>query len=269
MKKNNFVEFNKICFDAKFTLDSGQAFRWSERPDGGWHGVAYGKAVTVLEKGNKIVLEGADEEDFEKIWRRYFDLDRDYVKICKSFEKDRALKEAVDFCPGIRILRQEPWETLCSFIISQNNNIPRIKGIIDRLCASLGDDIGNGDFTFPSAEKVLAAGEEGLAPLRAGFRTKYILDAARKVTDGTVSFDYIEKSDLDAAAEELKKIKGVGDKVAACVLLYGFGKVDALPVDVWVKRILSETYPGGFPPCTEGVRGIAQQYLFYWRRNRL
>ena len=87
MKKNNFVEFNKICFDAKFTLDSGQAFRWSERPDGGWHGVAYGKAVTVLEKGNKIVLEGADEEDFEKIWRRYFDLDRDYVKICKSFEK--------------------------------------------------------------------------------------------------------------------------------------------------------------------------------------
>ena len=188
-------------------------------------------------------------------------------KICKKLSRDGSLKKAISAYPGIRILRQDPWEALCSFIISQNNNIPRIKGIIDRLCTALGDDLGDGDFSFPSPERILEAGAEGLAPLRAGFRVKYRLDAAEKVANGTVDFDKIKKASPEEGAEELKKIKGVGDKVAACALLYGFGKVDALPVDVWVKKILAELYPGGLPDCTEGVRGIAQQYLFHWRRN--
>ena len=131
----------------------------------------------------------------------------------------------------------------------------------------MGDDLGDGDFSFPSPERILEAGAEGLAPLRAGFRVNYILDVAEKVANGTVNFNIIEKSPPEEGAEELKKIKGVGDKVAACALLYGFGKVDALPVDVWVKKILAELYPSGLPDCTEGVRGIAQQYLFHWRRN--
>ncbi|MBR4451828.1 MAG: DNA-3-methyladenine glycosylase 2 family protein [Clostridia bacterium] len=249
------------------TLDCGQAFRWKKLPDGGMHGVACGRALTVRSEGEKIIFEGSSEEDFENIWKAYFDLGRDYEKICAGFRSDPALREAVEFCPGIRILRQEPWEALCSFIISQNNNIPRIKGIIERLCETLGDDLGGGDFTFPSAEKVACAGPEALAPLRAGFRNKYIIDAARKVADGTVDFDKINTMSDEDAAAELKKIKGVGDKVAACALLYGFGRVDCLPVDVWVKRILAETYPGGLPGCTDGVRGIAQQYLFHWRRN--
>ena len=122
--------------------------------------------------------------------------------------------------------------------------------------------------TSETATSHSRAGEEALAPLRAGFRTKYIIDAARKVAGGEVDFDKIKSLDDEQAAQELKKIKGVGDKVAACALLYGFGRVDCLPVDVWVKRILSETYPEGLPACTEGVRGIAQQYLFHWRRNR-
>ena len=258
---------DKNCFDIALTLDCGQAFRWKKMPGGEWHGVAFGRALSLYEKGDKIVLEGCTEEDYENIWKGYFDLERDYGAICESFKADPALKKAVEFCPGIRILRQEPWEALCSFIISQNNNIPRIKGIIDRLCENLGEDLGEGDFSFPSPERILEAGSEGLVPLRAGFRNKYILDAAKKAADGTVDFDKIDRLPLDEAAEELKKIKGVGDKVAACTLLYGFGKVDALPVDVWVKRILAETYPDGLPACTEGVRGIAQQYLFHWRRN--
>ncbi len=250
------------------TLDCGQAFRWKKLPDGGMHGVAFGKPLTVREEGNKIILEGCSEDDFEAVWKSYFDLDRDYEKICCGFRSDPALKNAVDFCPGIRILRQEPWEALCSFIISQNNNIPRIKGIIERLCEALGDNLGGGDFSFPSAEKIAAAGEEALAPLRAGFRNKYIIDAARKVADGTVDFEKINTMSDGDAASELKKIKGVGDKVAACALLYGFGRVDCLPIDVWVKRILAETYPDGLPGCTLGYRGIAQQYLFHWRRSR-
>ena len=259
---------DKKCFDIALTLDCGQAFRWKEiSPGGGWHGVAFGKPLTLYEKDGKIVFEGCTEADFENIWRGYFDLDRDYDALCESFKADPALREAVEFCPGIRILRQEPWEALCSFIISQNNNIPRIKGIIERLCETFGDDLGDGDFSFPAPDRILEAGVEGLAPLRAGFRNKYIIDAARKVCDGTVDFAKIDFLGLEEAAEELKKIKGVGDKVAACALLYGFGKVDALPIDVWVKRILAETYPDGLPACTDGVRGIAQQYLFHWRRN--
>ena len=260
---------DKKCFDIALTLDCGQAFRLREiSPGGAWHGVAFGRALTLYEEDEKIVLEGCSEADFGNIWRGYFDLDRDYGAICDSFRADPALREAVDFCPGIRILRQEPWEALCSFIISQNNNIPRIKGIIERLCETLGDDLGGGDYSFPSPERIIEAGVEKLAPLRAGFRNKYIIDAAGKVADGTVDFAKIDSLPLEEAAEELKKIKGVGDKVAACTLLYGFGKVDALPVDVWVKRILAETYPDGLPDCTRGVRGIAQQYLFHWRRNR-
>ncbi len=254
-------------FNVPVTLDCGQSFRWTENENGDWQGIAFGKKLTVHQDGENITLIGADEKDYREIWEKYFDLERDYKKICESFSGDKMLREAVKAYPGIRILRQEPWEALCSFIISQNNNIPRIKGIIERLCALAGEDLGNGDYAFPSPEKVLELGVEGLAPIRSGFRAKYIIDAARKVSDGTVNFEFIDSLPLEEAAEELKKIKGVGDKVAACTLLYGFGKADSFPVDVWVKRILAETYPNGLPECTAGVSGIAQQYLFHYRRT--
>ncbi len=267
MNENKFYVLHKNNLNVSLSFDCGQAFRWEKKEDGSIHGVAFGRALTVREDDSTATFIGTDEKEFNEIWRTYLDLDRDYGALYKKFAPDKYLRQAVEAYPGIRILRQEPWETLCSFIISQNNNIPRIKGIISRLCETLGDDLGVGDFTFPSPEKVLEAGAEGLAPLRAGFRVKYILDAAKKVTNGEVDFDKILASDIETGAEELKKIKGVGDKVAACVLLYGFGKVDALPVDTWVKKILAETYPDGLPACTEGVRGIAQQYLFHYRRN--
>ena len=222
------------CLDAALTLDCGQAFRWAQQPDGGWHGVAYGRPLTVYQNGETVTFRGADEAAFEAIWRRYFDLDRDYSAVCERLKADEYMRAAVTEFPGIRILRQEPWEALCSFIISQNNNIPRIKGIIDRLCRLLGEPLGGEDYAFPTPEAVAAAGVEG----------------------------------LDYGREELIKIKGVGAKVAECTLLYGFGKVDAFPVDVWVRRIMQELYPNGLPECAEGVRGIAQQYLFHWRRSR-
>lgn len=266
-EKNIGITVRCDCLDIGRTLDCGQAFRWVEVSPSVWHGVAFGKALTVSQKGNEIIFHDTCREDFECIWKPYFDLERDYAAVCERMSADGHLRRAIAECPGIRILHQEPWEALCSFIISQNNNIPRIKGIIDRLCRLLGDDLGNGDFAFPSAQKVALAGVEGLAPIRAGFRAKYIIDAAEKFANGEIDVEKIYLSPLDEGRDELVKIKGVGEKVARCTLLYGFGKVDSFPVDVWVKRIMSELYPDGLPECAAGVSGIAQQFLFHWRRT--
>lgn len=255
------------CINLDFTLDCGQSFRWEKEKDV-WSAVAYGKKISVSQQdGNTLVFYGTSRDDFEKIWRRYFDLDRDYVSIVSRFSDDVHLKAASEKYYGIRVLNQEPWEALCSFIISQNNNIPRIKGIIKRLCESFGEDLGGGFFTFPSAEKLACLTPEDLSPLRAGFRAKYIIDAAKKVSSGEIDFDEILRNDICYGREQLCKITGVGPKVAECCLLYGFSKAEAFPVDVWVKRIMSELYEEGLPRCAYPEIGIAQQYLFHWRRN--
>lgn len=255
-----------ICptnFNLGLCLDCGQAFRWSFK-DGIWHGVAFDKYLKVQQTENEIIFYECTEDDFNNIWKNYFDLDLDYEKILLSYD-DEHLKKAISEYNGIRILRQEPWEALCSFIISQNNNIPRIKGIIERLCDTFGEG-EEGKKSFPSAEKIATLSVEDLAPLRAGFRAKYIIDAAQKVTNGEVDFNKIQENSIEFGREELQKIKGVGAKVAECTLLYGFHKIEAFPIDVWVKRIMAEMYPDGLPECTKGTEGIAQQYLFHWRR---
>ncbi len=268
MSIENEIRIRNSCFDLARTLDCGQAFRWVQTGENEWHGVAFSRPLTLKQIGDEIIFSGATEQDFENIWRPYFDLDRDYGNLCKRLKADPHLKRAVEECGGIRVLRQEPWEAICSFIISANNNIPRIKGIIDRLCRLLGEHLGGDDYSFPAPEKIVEAGVEGLAPIRAGFRAKYLVDAAEKVSEGEIDFDKICSSSLEEGRDELIKIKGVGEKVAQCALLYGFGKADAFPVDVWVKRIMAEMYPDGLPECTNGVRGIAQQYLFHWRRTQ-
>lgn len=249
-------------FDLGLCLDCGQAFRWTQS-EGKWHGVAYGKALTVEQKDGNLIFD-CSAEDFENIWKIYFDFDCDYEKITSSYD-DKYLISAVSEYNGIRILKQEPWEALCSFIISQNNNIPRIKGIVERLCESFGEG-EEGKKSFPSAEELATLTVEDLAPLRAGFRAKYIIDAAQKVASGEVDFEKIRENPIEFGREELQKIKGVGAKVAECTLLYGFHKLEAFPVDVWVKRIMAELYPDGLPQCAKGTEGIAQQYLFHWRR---
>ena len=162
------------AFNLSLCLDCGQAFRWMEK-DNIWQGVAYGKHLKVEQTKNEIIFYDCTEDDFNNIWSKYFDLQCDYKKITSSYD-DKYLQLAVNEYNGIRILRQEPWEALCSFIISQNNNIPRIKGIIERLCDEFGDG-EKGRKTFPSAETLSELTVEDLAPLRAGFRAKYIIDA--------------------------------------------------------------------------------------------
>ncbi len=257
------TDFNS--FDLGLSADCGQAFRWKQDADGYWHGVVCGKYLKAKQDENKIIMY-TTSEDFENLWKEYFDLETDYADICKNLSNDEHLSRAVTAYPGIHILKQDPWEALCSFIISQNNNIPRIKGIIERLCETFGDEI-QGGYTFPSAQKLSELTPADLAPLRAGFRAKYIIDAAQKVSNGEVDFEKIQNSPIAYGREELQKICGVGAKVAECTLLYGFYKVDAFPIDVWVRRIMEEIYPDGFPACADGVKGIAQQYLFHWRRT--
>jgi len=266
--ENSFCEVilaNITCFDAALTLDCGQAFRWRETPEG-WHGVAFGRALTVRQNGGEVAFTGTTPEEFERIWKPYFDLGRDYGALCEGFCADPALKTAVGMYPGLRVLRQEPWEAICSFIISQNNNIPRIKGIIERFCALFGEHIAGDDYAFPSAEKIAALEPADLAPVRAGFRAKYIVDAARKTAAGELDLERLSCLPLNEARAALMTIKGVGPKVADCALLYGFHRLDAFPVDVWVRRVMEELYPDGLPACVRGAEGVAQQYLFHYKR---
>lgn len=254
-------------FDLAETLDCGQCFRWDALPDGSFRGIAFRRQLHVYLDGDTFVLDGASEEDFQRYWRGYFDLDFHYGAVRSQLSaQDPVMAEAARFAPGIRLLKQEPWEALCSFIISQNNNISRIKGIIARLCQCFGDPIPGGGYSFPGPERLCGLSPEDLQPLRCGFRAAYILSAARLVADGTVDLPAIGSLPLPEAREQLMRIKGVGPKVAECALLYGMHRLDAFPMDVWIKRAMSTLFPGKKPEDFGPYAGIAQQYLFHYSR---
>lgn len=263
--KNDTVLTGTKCFDIGLCLDCGQAFRWKKDENGVWSGIAGGKMLKITQYGDKVTLFNTSKSDFENFWQIYFDLERDYDNIISGYD-DESLATACREYNGIRILKQDEWEAVCSFIISANNNIPRIKGIIERFCENFGEEI-DGGYAFPSPEKTASLEVEDLSVIRSGFRAKYIIDAARKISGGEVDIEKIKNMNFEDAKAELLKIKGVGEKVAQCSLLYGFGRIEAFPVDVWVKRIVEELYPNGLPSCIKGTEGIAQQYLFHWRRN--
>ena len=238
--------------DLEQTLDCGQSFRWTKQDDGSFSGVAFGKYVNISLDGTDMIIKNADEQD-RGLWRGYFDLDLDYGKIREGISAIHpVLTEAAKYAPGIRILRQEPYEALCTFIISQNNNIKRIKGIVGRLCESFGDEIEEGVYAFPTAEKLASLTPEDLAPLRAGFRNRYIIDSAKKVASGEVDLDLCRTAGYEAARAELMKITGVGVKVADCTLLFGMHRIEAFPIDVWMKRAMEKLFP--------------QQYIFHYSR---
>lgn len=262
-----------ICFenitdlDLAQTLDCGQCFRWAEQPDGTFSGVAFGKSVRVRMTGGALIIDGAEECD-RGLWRRYFDLDCDYAAVRANLSSlHPVLKQAADYAAGIRILRQEPFEALCTFIISQNNNIPRIKGIVQRLCEGFGERLPDGSFAFPTAERLCKLTADDLAPLRAGFRARYIIDAAKKVGSGEVDLALCETAGYDRARAELMKVVGVGVKVADCTLLFGMHRVDAFPMDVWMKRAMENLFPGTSPEDFGEYAGVAQQYIFHYSRQ--
>ena len=254
-------------FDPFVSCECGQCFRFVRLSENEYDLFACGRKLNIQKQKDGWFFADIDEEAFKEKFFDYFDLSRDYGKIISELSYDENIARASKAGNGIRIFRQDPWETLVSFIISQNNNIPRIKKIIESLCKLLGEE-SDGYYSFPTAEKILSAGIEGLSPIKAGFRAKYIIDAAEKVVSREISLEYIAVCGYENALCELKKIKGVGDKVANCVLLFGFGYYQAFPVDVWVKRVIGKYYGTGFDSKTFGdFAGIAQQYLFYHERN--
>ena len=288
-------------YSLRDTLECGQAFRYERTADEDGYveylTVAYGKIIRVGQrKAGELIFFGSWSDEYEQILTSYFALDKDYEEIRRdilSRTDSEWLSAAAESAKGVVILRQEPWETLFSFIVSQNNNIPRIRKIIRSVCAEYGKSLAVSEgldacpigrcegkpseekcrgcgicFDFPTAEKILE-NPEGLLHSHPGFRYKYLIDAAERVSQGEVSLDGIrEAASYDYTVAELKRILGVGDKVASCVALFGFGNLEAFPIDVWMKRAIDEYFDGKLDPKTLGsYAGVAQQYIFHYIRN--
>lgn len=252
------------------TLDCGQAFRWSAWPDGVFRGVVRGALRGVSLDGCALRIYGATVAE-AGFWAEYFALDADYDAIHRLLSRDSTLRQCVDFCPGIRVLRQDFFETLVTFIISSQNNIPRIRGIVERLCGAYGKKAGclpdgAAVFSFPEAGVLAGLAVEDLACLRAGFRAPWIIDAARKVVSGDVSEENLTGLCDSELRKRLMSVCGVGRKVADCTALFGLGRFAAFPVDVWMGRAMERMFPQGLPDDVLPVAGIAQQYIFNFAR---
>lgn len=265
--------YNIDHFSLDETFLCGQCFRWDKAEDGSFYGVVGSSAVKMYYHDPKTVYLESSNPDLV-YWSRYLNFSNDYNAIESRLWQDESLRPCIEQGRGIRILRQELWETIVSFIISANNNIPRIKKIISKLCELYGEKIefdGKTFFGFPSPDVLAALELSDLKEIRAGFRDKYILDAAKRVASGETDLSAIEKmNDADAKAE-LMKIRGVGSKVADCVLLFSLGRYKTFPQDVWIKRILNEVYGVDEKNISSFVAekfgdycGIAQQYLYYY-----
>lgn len=288
-------------YSLKDTMECGQCFRYEEVPRSDEYTeymtvVGY-KLIRVAQKeAGELIFPEMDLDTFLAVAVPYFALERDLRKVKLSVTESTSsewLIKAADFGEGIAILGQDPWEALLSFIISQNNNIPRIRKIVREISAAYGVNLSLKNdynscplkrisakpneidckacgrcFTFPSAENLLN-NPDGLLPSKPGFRYGYMLDAAEKVVSGAVNLEQIRaKASYEYTLSELKNIKGVGDKVASCTALFGFGNLEAFPIDVWMKRAIDTYFDGKLDPTSLGpYAGIAQQYIFHYIRN--
>lgn len=253
--------------DIQKTFDCGQCFRFDWQDDC-LTGEAFGKVLNMQSTEDGVLLKNVSMAEYEEIWKHYLDMERDYESIGRTISEFKGMADAAERGRGIHILNQDPWETLCSFIISQNNNIPRIKKIIRSLCEMFGNEIEDtGRYSFPTAEVLATAGADRIYETRCGFRAKYLADAAEKVARGSIDPNSLRLCSYEEAVTTLCTIKGVGPKVANCVALFGLGHTEAFPVDVWIKRVLEKYFEPDFDPAVFGKHaGIAQQYLFYNER---
>lgn len=268
----NKIILTDICgFDLKKTFECGQCFRFNQN-ENGFEGVAHGKLLSLCQDADSITITGVTKEEFESTFIKYFDLERDYAEIDKALSQDKVLKPIIPFSTGIRILNQEPFETVISFIISASNNIPRIKKIIGLLCENFGERreyCGKTYYTFPTPEAIAKLSLSDLAVIKAGFRDKYILDCAQKIASKDFDINTLFSMSYADAKKSLMTLHGVGSKVADCALLFSFGFIESFPKDVWIKRILKSFYGVETDEGIDfyGYGGIAQQYLFYYARE--
>ena len=215
----------------------------------------------------KLLTAQPTDELAEKIGE-FLSLDMDYTALKKQFSQDETVAKAIEFAPGIRVLNQDFFETLITFIISQNNNIPRIKQLCDRLSENDGTKVGD-SFAFPAAEQMKNITEQDYKDMKFGFRAKYLADAVAKVLSGEIDETTVKSLPYEEAQKYLMQIKGVGPKVADCVLLFSCRQYESFPKDVWIKKAMAQLFPNGFPQCCKGYEGIAQQYIFHYARHML
>lgn len=261
-------------FDLKKIVDSGQCFRPREISSGVFRFIR-GEKILHMSGDNGIFTADCSAEDWERVWKNYFDLGTNYANIRRDIETfangkpyEKILSDAADFGAGIRILKQEPFETLISFIISQRKNIPAIRSSVERICAKFGKSVGEVKL-FPRVEEISAATLDDLTGLGLAYRKDYILDAVKRISGGELDLTALENLSDEELVDELKKIRGVGDKVANCVALFAYHRVDRAPVDVWIRRALDEDFNGENIFADFGANaGILQQYVFYYKRSR-
>ncbi|MCL2753276.1 MAG: N-glycosylase [Defluviitaleaceae bacterium] len=274
---------NAVNFDIGQTLECGQCFRFEKTDDtNSYFLLAYGKKLNVSQNGDKVKFwydDGKlDKKEFDTIWMQYFDFERDYADIqAKISSNDTIMQHAIAFAPGIRILQQDPWEMIISFIISANNRIPQIKQVIKNICKTYGGNIGGEHYAFPTPQELAKATAEDLRALKTGFRDKYIVDATKRVLAGEMPVERNCKLPTNELRKTLMETKGIGEKVADCILLFGYGRWESFPIDVWVRRVMEQLYFNGesMPPAKihafakerfGELAGFAQQYLFHYMR---
>lgn len=255
--------------DLEQIIESGQSFRMDRTGEKDFSLVAMGKQIRITQEGDLFTFD-CTQQEFQDIWVPYFDLETDYKKIKESVdENDRYLKAAVEAGYGVRVLRQDIWEMIITFLISQNNNITRIKKSVDLLCRTAGtmeiSQSGEEYYLFPEPEQIHDLGIEGLSTLGLGYRDKYIERMAAEVVDHNFDLDELKQMNYKDAHKKLTDQYGIGKKVADCICLFGLHHVDAFPIDTHVKKILEQHYAGGFPfERYKGYAGILQQYMFYY-----
>lgn len=285
--EQEYILENCTSFEPEHIFDCGQCFRWNKEADGSYTGVFGKNVVNVKKKDGKIIFRGISDRDLEKECIGYFDLNRDYEDIKNKLSKiDDNLKNSIEYGSGIRILNQDLWETLISFIISANNNIPRIKGIIERLSKNYGNKIiweGKEYYTFPAPEQLSRASISDLKALGLGFRDVRVYETTKAINEDKNKLKELEdEKDVNVLREKLLEFSGVGPKVADCIMLFScLKKLEVFPIDVWVRRVMNELYIKNEDETKVNKKeieklakekygnlaGLAQQYLFYWRRG--
>lgn len=287
MKEQKYILKNPDSFELKDIFDCGQCFRWNKQPDGSFTGVFGYNVLNIKKQGKDIIFEGICEKNIKETVENYFDLNRNYEEIKETLAKiDNNMKISIEYGKGIRILNQDLWETIISFIISANNNIPRIKGIIERLAKNYGDEIkykGTTYYTFPTPEQLKNVSVKQYRELGVGFRDVRLYETTKKILEKQVDLVSLRQNpNTLEVREELLKLSGVGPKVADCILLFSdLKRFDVFPIDVWVRRVMNDLYikePDENKVSKKQIekiarqkfgdlQGLAQQYLFYWRRE--
>ena len=287
MKEKIYVIKNQDSFELEDIFECGQCFRWNKQEDGSYTGVFKNNVLNVKKNKDEIIFEGICENEIQQTVENYFDLNRNYEKIKEQLSKiDQNMKKSIEYGNGIRILNQDLWETIISFIISANNNIPRIKGIIERLSEKYGDEIkykGNKYYTFPTPEQLKNVTVEEYRKLGLGFRDIRLYETTKMILNKQVDIENMKNNpNTIEVREELLKLSGVGPKVADCILLFSdLKRFEVFPIDVWVRRVMNDLYIKNEDETKVNKKqiekianekfgdlaGLAQQYLFYWRRE--